>query len=150
MFSFVSSVSKWCFDRPRTISETPATPATPPRANFESFDNGVGAARDGKKRQASAVSEKLDNARLAKKTKEGEIALRRQLFPEDFPEPKDSDIFSVPDATVMLHAMKRMDEGWKKAKIIKCSGSSHQRITAYHEVWMESVRQFGSSKIFAP
>jgi hypothetical protein len=57
MFSFASAVSKWCFDRPRTISETPATPATPPRANFESFDNGVGAARDGKKRQASAISE---------------------------------------------------------------------------------------------
>jgi hypothetical protein len=135
MFPWLCSLSKLCIDRSSpTIVENPASPPTPPR-NICEESTKAEAARDTKKRQADNMRHKMENMRLAKRTKEGEIALRRQLFPEDFSEPEGSDIFSVPDSTVMLHAMKRMDEGWKKIKVIECSGSSHQRITRYHEVW---------------
>jgi hypothetical protein len=154
MFPWLSAVSKWCFDRPSGISidrpptisdrpPSPATPArilledtiTPPRIILDEKIDRAAAARDGKKRHASQISQTMEDVRAAKKTKAGEIALRRALFPKDFKEPEGGDIFSVPDSTVMLHAMKRVDEGWTKTKVIDCSGSSHQRITSYHAVW---------------
>ena len=75
------------------------------------------------------MDEKMAVLRAAKKAKEESNALRVQLFADG------ADPETMEDCDVMLQCMKRLDEGWSKAKVTEVSGRVYRTLVNYYDVW---------------